>query len=174
MSEQNQTINVDDIAVIGDRLPAGRGYIARIGTVEGKKSRNDKPCVYATFEVIKGEHEGKEATCFFSLSVTKGKDGRTYASGIVEMKRIFAAIGKPLAANFGFPLNEQTAAQLLHKKLQGLQVELAVIEEKDRNGATDDNGNVKVYTRTKVIGLANKPAPVESADTVAVADEYDG
>jgi len=169
-------INIDEISSITDRLPVGRGYIARLGEAQGKKSRSGSDMVEATWEIQKGPYVGTDAKTFYSLIVKKSpKNGKTYAFGISEMKRLFAAIGKPLPASFGFPLNADAAAKLFATKLKGVSVELAAFEEEDRKGELDDNGNIKKYTRIKVIGPASTLAaiPTESPAPAAATDEYD-
>lgn len=168
MSEQTH-INVDEISAISDRVPPGR-YTARLNAVEGKASKAGKPMVQATFEVLKGEHEGRDATAFYSLTVSQGKDGRKYASGIIEMKRAFSAVNAPLPNSYSFPLDASAAAKLFHSKIYGKNVEIAILEEIDTKGNLDSDGNPKKYTRVKVLGAGSSPSTVVATPA---GDDFD-
>jgi len=163
------TINVDDVAEFGERVPPGK-YTAMLNACEGKDSKAGKPMAVATFVVQEGPQEGNEITVFYSLTTSKAKNGKTIAGGVAEAKRTFAAIGKPLPSGFAFPLAADHAAKLIASKLKGEKVDILVYKETDRKGATDEDGNVKVYDRSKVVGKSNK-TPTEAPDEVFAYEE---
>lgn len=153
---QGTHVNIDEITEIGQRVPVGR-YSCRLIACEGKLSKKSKPMVQATWEVLKGEHEGSEITLFYSLSVTQKKDKRgtlrTYASGIVEMKAALAASGNPVPANYQFPLDMHKAAQLYAKACKSKIMDVLVTpdsyDEKDESG--NPTGKKVETTRAKLV-----------------------
>jgi hypothetical protein len=176
-----RTINIDEIADYSERLPVGRGYIAKLAAAEGGKNDGAEfGKVVATWEVIKGEYEGRDARSTYTLYHKANKTGAFFAPGISEMKRIFAAIGKALPKSFGFPSEENAAARLFGTKLKGVTVELAVFEElavdrKTKDPVLDDEGKQKKYQRVKVMGVIGTPAIGGGGPLPATAeDEFDG
>lgn len=156
------TVNLDELTPIGAFVPPGR-YTAALQSVEGKKSKNDNPMVVAEFVVNGGDQEGNSITIWYPLVVTE-KNGKKYAGGIMDLKRTFAAIGKPLATNFAFPLDANLAAKAYGTKLKGVSVEIAVLKEMDRLDPT------KERTRAQVVGLAKGASQATAADGDAAAD----
>jgi hypothetical protein len=154
-----QTINIDDLSEGGGRVPAGR-YRARLMQSEGKTSKKGNPMLEVAWLILEGDFEGSECKQWFPLVVSEAKNGsgKKYSGGIMDMKRTFSAVEKPLPSGFKFPLDANTANQLFAKRLKGVEVELALIDEKP-------NEDGKVFTRTQVIGMWNKkPVAVGTAE----------
>lgn len=176
---QNGTINVDEIVGVGARVPAGR-YVAKLIAVEGKMSKKDKPMIEARYEIQEGkdaegnDRSGDDLLAFYSLAVTapKKKGQRPFAPGIVEMKTAFAAVGAPLPAGYGFPIDEKQAAKLFAKQLGKKLLDIAVLEEKTKDKETNEE---RINTRVKILGLAKKgaaaAAPAASGESTSSVDD---
>ena len=151
----SEKINVDEIAEIKDRVPVGR-YQCKLLDVDARESKAQKPMVTALFEVLEGEHVGAEITIFYSLTVSTGKNGRKFAGGIIDLKKTFAAVGKPLPSGFNMPYGDMEAAEqvrkLYAKQVGQLKVEIAVLPDKGREQKFDSDGKPIQYTRAQVIG----------------------
>ncbi len=141
-----ETIDVDTITEIGERVPAGR-YNAKLIACEGKLSKKNKPMVQATFEVTQGEYQAMEIVCFYSLAVSEKKSKR-YAGGILEIKAALNAVGTPLPQGYQFPLDMTKAANLYAKALANKNVDIVVYDEKYTDKET---GQEKSTTRAKVV-----------------------
>jgi hypothetical protein len=163
-----ETISLDAITEITEMVPVGE-YKARLEGVEGKLSKNQKPMVQASFEVVSGEQAGCEIRFWFSLSVTE-KNGKKYASGVKDISNALAAVGRPLAAGFAFPLNAEKAAALFQKGFQGLIVDIIVVPDKrpEKDEYGQPTGKMLDSTRAKIVksrgGSAATAGAVKSAD----------
>lgn len=146
-----ETIVVDSITEITEMVPVGE-YKARLEGVEGKLSKNNKPMVQATFEVVSGEQTGADIRFWFSLSVTE-KNGKKYASGVKDISNALAAIGKPLPAGFAFPLNAEKAAALFHDGFKGRVVDILVLPDKrpEKDEYGQPTGKMLDSTRAKIV-----------------------
>jgi hypothetical protein len=153
------TVNIDEIASGSPIVPPGR-YTATLFAVEGKQSKADKPMLETSFLVTSGDHENEEIRIWYSLAVTE-KNGKKYAGGLADIKRTFAAVGKPLPANFAFPLDASIAAQLFGKRLKAAVVEVVVLEEKPKVEGD------KPRTRAQVVGLAKAVSTATAAPVAA-------
>jgi hypothetical protein len=165
MNSTYETIRIDEISDVGAIVPDGR-YTARLVDAQGKMSSNPtnpNPMVIATFEIMKGEYEGLETSKFYVLNVSR-KNGKVYAGGIMDFKKTCAAVGRPLAPGFAFPLDKEAAARLLQKTLNGLSLDITVKSEVSKKDG-------KNYTRVNVNGLAT--AGVQTVDDDAEFEEFD-
>ncbi len=191
------TVNVDDVTPIGAYLGQGR-YVGRLLTSEGQISKakpdgkGGNPMVVATLVVTQGEKEGLEAKQWYTLTVSN-KNGKKYAGGVMDAKKAFAAVGKPLPSGFAFPaipagdpsITEadkqrvaDTAAALFGKRLKGIDIEFLITNESPRiNQDTgepmkDSQGNAMYNTRTTIIG-APSAAKATVAAATAIEDTFD-
>ena len=189
------TVNIDDIQVISQRLEVGkyRGKLLQVVGEIAKKSKN--PMVVVTLVVTEGPGEGEEAKMWHSLAVSKGKNGKSYAGGLIDLRTVFARVGKPLPAGYAIPavpskddtIEEDvkrkvadTVAALYAKRLNGLDLEFAIkddgeqMEDDGKTPKIDPNTGVAYRnTRTEIIGLFKKASAVSTAASTRVKDEYD-
>ena len=150
------SINLDDIAEIGEIVPVGR-YCAALAVCNGKTSKNGNPMLEVRYEVKQGDQMGSEIAAWYTLTVTRGKNGKLYSPGLQELKAIFTAVGVP--APSPFPLDQTLAAQAFGIALAGKLLDIHVIaesrDEDELDAAGNKTGNKKKVTRNKpkIVGL---------------------
>lgn len=171
-----QGIRLDQISEMGASVPPGK-YKLKLSRVEAKDSNAGNPMIVAGFDVLDGTPAvdpvtgvapdintiiGLECSKFFTMYVGKNAKGRTIAPGIMEIKAMAAAIGKPLADDFVFPGRVQDAARLvhdlLHPKSAG-ELEAFIVREKDRKDANKMRTNVRIIGRWGQSGSSEMAAP---------------
>jgi hypothetical protein len=177
-------VSIDEIVEIGQTVPPGR-YVVRMISCDAKASSKGNPMLVVTYEVMQGEHEGLEATCYYTLMAVKGKDGRVYAGGLTELRKIFAAVGKPLPAGYKWELgnpsvpNSNEKSMALYRKMfmekvsAMVKLEMLIVPDKNsprKNRDTDelvkdDDGNQLYNSRRTIVGLANRSVAPSASNT---------
>jgi hypothetical protein len=170
-----EMFTVDEITIINEQVPVG-DYKARLVDATGELSKSkQKPTVYATWEIVAGEHEGKETRSFYSLAVTRKQNKKgvmqTYAGGIADYTAAMRLV-KP-QFNGTWPVNPtlelaEQAAVGFKKAFSGKVVNLKVMP----NNYTDDSGQAVNGTRVKVIGTGGG-VPVAAAAVKSGVDMFD-
>ena len=127
--------------------------------------------MYAQWEIVRGEHEGKEARSFYSLSVTRKANKRgvmqTYAGGIAEYTAAMKSVG--IEANARWPVNPtvefaQQKALEFKKAFRSKIVDLKVMP----NNYTNSSGEAVNGTRVKVVGAAS---PISGNTALAATND---
>jgi hypothetical protein len=162
-----ESINVDEITIIGEQVPVGK-YRAKLIASEGKLSRKSKPMVQATWEIVEGEQQFKEVPMWYHLNVTRKKNKKgvmqTYASGVADMKQAFAVAGQPVPSGFQFPLDKDKAAALYAKIMRDKVCSIVVIQESydEKDEAGNPTGEKKTINKAYVARSDSGPvaAPV--------------
>jgi len=153
------SIRIDQIADMGAKPEEGR-FVARLSDVKPMRTKTDNhyPMVITVLEIMRGEWEGAEIGKISVLNVSKDKKGRVTAGGIMDLKRTFANVGRPLPVDYAFPLDENAAAALVKQKLGGLLLDISVSPDKKN----------PQYTRVQINGVAGE----SSSD--ADFEDFDG
>lgn len=159
-----ETVDINNISDIGAKPDDGR-YVARYLDYKAMKTKTDNhyPMVITTLEIMRGEFEGFEIGKISVLNVSKDKRGRTTAGGIMDLKRTFANIGKPLPQNFAFPLDEEACGKLIESKLKGLLLDITY--------KTDEKN--PQYSRIQINGLAGGGTAAEDDEEFEEYPEYE-
>lgn len=83
-------INLDDVQDGGFVVPSGK-YVAKVKSIEGKTSQAGNPMLEWTWEIVQGDHKGKELRSWTNLAV-RGEDVREQ-KGLFRLKNHLAAFG---------------------------------------------------------------------------------
>jgi hypothetical protein len=185
MSNEVQTTSLDEIDDIVTRPEVGR-YRGKLLQVTGEISSGKNPMITPIYVITEGNFEGAETRQWLTLFKKKSKKNqKTYAFGPMEIKRIFALVGKPLPAGFKFPMIDaddpnvdendkqkvaDAAASLFAKRLANLDLEIVISDDGESDKIDERTGKPYRRTRTSIAGLFKKAAPVVAAD---VKDPYD-
>ncbi len=181
------TTSLNDLDEVVTRPEVGR-WRGKLLQATGEVSKKGNPMVVPIYVITEGPYEGGEARQWLTVSKKKSpKNGKVYAFGVMEMKRIFQLVGKALPADFKFPIFDMddpsiaddddvkqavadAAASIFAKRLNNLDLEIVISDDGESDKIDDRTGKPYRKTRASVGGLFKKPQAV-SAGTVA--DDYD-
>lgn len=181
----SEFVTLDQISDFGDLIPAGEDFWAKAVKIAADLTKakegaapgttGGKPYVAVTFNVLSGKYEGIDFTKWYFLNISKGKNGKLYARGVMQLKKDMEAIGKPLPADHRFAmeptLNEaQGLAQIVGERVRPTntpRIHFKSIgeqyQEQDPNtqqwvDAHNADGSPKMRTVYVVIGTGAEPA----------------
>jgi hypothetical protein len=162
-------VNVDE--QIAFTPPPQGTHVVRLATCVGDvptKSNPPKEMVTATFEIVAGDHAGKEIRVWRVLTPTLNNNTKKWNSrGIAEIKADLAAVGSPLPPGFMFPTQGVAAARIYAQGMANKNITVLVTEEVRRpktGEAPPPPGSTPIKdTRTKIVGLAGAVGAVTPA-----------
>jgi hypothetical protein len=140
--------------------PLGQ-HLARLTTCAGDPSKKGDQMVTATFEIVLGEHAGKEVR-IYRVTTPKWdqKKGRWNSRGVAEIKADLVAAQAPPPPGFQFPTRGPDAARIYAQGLANKTLVLLVYEEQRKD---PKDGTTRKDTRTKIVGLPEAVGSVAAA-----------
>jgi hypothetical protein len=160
------SVNIDDISNQGAVVPDGEYNVTYSSYKPLTSKAASLPMVVVTFDVVEGPFEGFEVDDLSVLNAFVDKTGKKRYFAVEKWKVAMAAIGKPFAKGFSFPLDGEAAGKMLAEQLKGLHLAAEVKSEVSKK-------DQKTYRRLIIKGLA----PQSEAETVSEEDfegEFDG
>jgi hypothetical protein len=162
------SVNIDDISNQGAEVADGH-YVVRYSSYKPLTSKAASlPMVVITFDVLEGSFEGFEVDDLSVLNSFVDKKGTKRYFAVEKWKKQMAAIGKPFAKGFAFPLDGEAAGKMLAKALKGLRLLAEVKSEVSKK-------DQKTYRRLIISGLAPDAVAedVEELDEEFMGEEFE-
>lgn len=151
MSTDAQEIDLDDVAVMGARLPDGI-YDVRLIDLQAATTKNGDPILRPTFEVLSGPQKGLTHQGGYFLGTYKTKAGKVGSFGVMQIKRDALELGVLNKLPNPFPLDANKAKLAYHKAFKGQRMRLHIAdgEPSQKDG--------KVYKEARLLAGVTRTA----------------
>lgn len=119
------SLDLDDIAVMGARLPDGT-YDVKLTDIQAGSTKAGVPCLKPTFEVTSGPEKGLTHQGMYYLGTYKTKAGKIGSMGVMQIKRDAMELGVLGKLPNPFPLDANKAKLAFHKAFKGAKMRLHI------------------------------------------------